>query len=299
MEERFSHSPVLLKEVIGFLNPAPGDLIIDATIGGAGHAEEILRRIIPGGMLIGIDRDEESLRIASERLKPFEGSFKLVNKNFTHIEQILKDIGVRQADGILFDLGISSIQMEGWERGFSIKHNGPLDMRMDRNQRLTAKELVNSLSEKELADLIRNFGEERFYKRISRRIIEERKRKEISTTFELAELIYTTIPYYNRSKSKIHPATRTFQAIRISVNDEIGSIDQALKESPYALKKGARLCVISFHSLEDRIVKSVFKALAVKGNFNILTKKPMMADRGETLKNPRSRSAKLRVIERV
>jgi len=299
MEKRFSHSPVLLKEVINFLNPAPGQVIVDATIGGAGHAEEILQRISPGGMLIGIDRDEESLALAAERLRPFEGSFKLVNKNFRHITQIIKDTGREKIDGIIFDLGISSIQMDAGERGFGIKNDGPLDMRMDRGQSLTAKEIVNTLSEQELASLIRDFGEERFYKRIAKKIVEERRKKKISTTFELAGIISNTIPFYNRSKSRIHPATRAFQAIRIKVNDELGSIEQALRESPPVLKKGARLCVISFHSLEDRIAKNVFKELDRNGVLNILTKKPVVADREEVLSNPRSRSAKLRAAEKI
>ena len=183
------HKPVLSKEIVCFLNPAPGQVIVDATIGGAGHSEQILQKIIPGGMLIGIDRDEEALRLASERLRPFEGSFKLVNKNFKYIKEILKDIGVSKTNGIIFDLGISTIQMETWQRGFSIKNEGPLDMRMDRSQHLTAKDLVNRLSETELSKIIKDFGEDRFHKRIARRIVEERRKKEISTTAELKNIV--------------------------------------------------------------------------------------------------------------
>jgi 16S rRNA (cytosine1402-N4)-methyltransferase len=298
MEKSYSHNPVLTKEVISFLNPAPGWIIVDATIGGAGHSEQILQRIIPGGMLIGIDRDEETLRLASERLKPFEGSFKLINKNFRYLKEALKDIGVEKVNGIIFDLGISSIQMEAWQRGFSIKNDGPLDMRMDRNQVLTAKDLVNRLRESELSELIRDLGEERFHRRIAKRIVEERKKKEISTTAELTEVILRSIPY-GRNKYKIHPATRTFQALRIKVNDELDSINQALGESPDILEKGARVCVISFHSLEDRIVKNRFKEFKAGGIFNVLTKKPLTADENEIAGNPRSRSAKLRVGERL
>ena len=249
-------------------------------------------------MLIGIDRDEETLRLASERLKPFEGSFKLVNKNFKYLKEVLKDIGVEKVNGIIFDLGISSIQMEAWQRGFSIKNDGPLDMRMDRNQALTAKDLVNRLSEMELSDTIRELGEERFHRRIAGRIVEERKKKEISTTAELTDVILRSIPY-SRNKYKIHPATRTFQALRIRVNDELGAISQALRESPDVLQRGARVCVISFHSLEDRIVKNRFKEFKANGVFNVLTKKPLTADENELACNPRSRSAKLRAGERL
>jgi len=298
MEKSYLHNPVLLREVISFLNPAPGQIIVDATIGGAGHSEQILQKIIPGGMLIGIDRDEETLRLASERLKPFEGSFKLINKNFKHLKETLKDIGVEKVNGIIFDLGISSIQMEAWQRGFSIKNDGPLDMRMDRNQGLTAKDLVNRLSEMELSDTIRDLGEERFHRRIAKRIVEERKKKEISTTAELTEVILAGIPY-RHNKYKIHPATRTFQALRIRVNDELGSISQALRESLDVMEKLARVCVISFHSLEDRIVKNSFKEFKAEGVLNILTKKPLTPDENEVISNPRSRSAKLRVGERL
>ncbi len=298
MEKSYLHKSVLAREVVSFLNPAPGQIIVDATIGGAGHSEQILHRITPGGMLVGIDRDEETLRLASERLRPFEGSFKLINKNFKYIKEILKDIGVNKINGIIFDLGISSIQLEAWQRGFGIKNDGPLDMRMDRCQSLTAKGLVNNLSEKELSSIIRDFGEERFHRRIAKRIVEERKKKEISTTTELRDVILRSLPYIN-NKSRIHPATRTFQALRIKVNDELGSIEEALKELPEILEKGARACVISFHSLEDRIVKNSFKEFKAKGLFNILTKKPVMADENEKISNPRSRSAKLRVGERL
>jgi 16S rRNA (cytosine1402-N4)-methyltransferase len=298
MEKSYLHNPVLTKEVISFLNPEPGQIIVDATIGGGGHSEQILQKIIPGGMLIGIDRDEETLRLAAERLKPFEGSFKLINRNFKYLKEVLKDIGVEKANGIIFDLGISSIQMEARQRGFSIKSDGPLDMRMDRNQALTAKDLVNRLSEIEISDTIRDFGEERFHRRIAKRIVEERKKKEISTTTELTEVILKAIPY-RHNKYKIHPATRTFQAFRIRVNDELGSINQALSESPDILLGGARVCVISFHSLEDRIVKNRFKEFKSGGIFNILTKKPLTADANEVIANPRSRSAKLRVGEKL
>ena len=281
-----------------FLNPAPGQVIVDATLGGAGHSEQILQRISPGGMLIGLDRDEEALRLASERLRPFEGSFKLINKNFRYLKESLEQIGVEKVNGIIFDMGISSIQMEAPERGFGIKNDGPLDMRMDRGQRLTAKELVNRLGENELSQLIRDYGEERFYRRIAKGIVERRRVKEISTTFELTEAVLKSIPHkYN--KYKIHPATRTFQALRIKVNDELGSIEQALGELPGVMGKGARACVISFHSLEDRIAKNIFREFKAAGIFKVLTKKPVTAGQDEVIANPRSRSAKLRAAERL
>lgn len=295
---RSLHKPVLLQEVIHFLNPQPGRIIIDATIGAAGHAEDILRRISPGGTLIGIDKDSESLKIAHERLRPLNDSFKLINKDFRNIRQILQDLHIGEVDGILFDMGISSIQVETAERGFSIKNPGPLDMRMDRNQKLTAKDLVNNLSETELSLLIRDFGEERFHKRIAKKIVKERRGREIQTTVELAEIVSRALPY-SKGRERIHPATRTFQALRIRVNDELSAIEEALKESACVLKKDGRLCVISFHSLEDRIAKNVLKELGIKGVFRILTKKPVRPGTTEILSNPRARSAKLRAAEKI
>jgi 16S rRNA (cytosine1402-N4)-methyltransferase len=249
-------------------------------------------------MLIGIDRDEESLRLAFERLKNFKGSFKLVNKNFKHLKEILREAGINKINGIIFDLGISSIQMDSYQRGFSIKSDGPLDMRMDRNQALTAKDLVNRFTEAELSGIIRDFGEERFHRSIARQIVEERKRKEISTTYELRDIVLRSVPR-KYHKYRIHPATRTFQAFRISVNDELGSIREALSALPDALEKDARACVISFHSLEDRIAKNTFKEFKSEGIFNLITKKPVIAGSAELASNPRSRSAKLRVAERL
>ncbi len=291
MEERYLHKPVLLKEALHFLEPAPGKIIIDATVGGAGHAEEILQNILPRGILIGIDRDSESLNLACDRLKRFNSSFKLINENFKNIKEITKDLG--QIDGILFDLGISSIQMEGRERGFSIKNAGPLDMRMDRAQKFTAKDLVNNLAEVELSQIIRDLGEDRFHRRIARAIVYARKKKMIETTRDLADIVSSSLPR-NKKRERIHPATRTFQALRIRLNDELGSLEKALRDSPEVLKKGGRICVISFHSLEDRIVKRTFKEFSKSGIFDILTKKPVMAEEKETLENARSRSAKLR-----
>jgi len=199
MEERYLHNPVLLKEALHFLDPAPGKIIIDATIGGAGHAEEILRKISPLGILIGIDRDSESLKIARDRLKKINDSFKLINTNFKDLKEITKDSG--EADGILFDLGISSIQMEEGERGFSIKNVGPLDMRMDRTQQFTARDLVNNLTEIELSQIIRDLGEDRFHRRIARAIVYARKKKAIETTGELAYVVSGSLPRKKKERT--------------------------------------------------------------------------------------------------
>jgi 16S rRNA (cytosine1402-N4)-methyltransferase len=292
------HTPVLLQEVINFLDPMPGKLIIDATIGSAGHAEKILEKITPCGMLIGIDRDSESLRIAHKRLRSLDGSFKLVNRNFSNLKHIMQDLEIGEIDGILFDLGISSIQLEAGERGFSIKNKGPLDMRMDRSQGLTAKDLVNKLTEFELTSLIREFGEERYHRRIAKAIVNARAKKKIETTAELAEIISKCVPR-RRIPERIHPATRTFQALRIRVNDELTALEDALTQTPRILKKGGRLCVISFHSLEDRIVKNIFKEFNKEGIFEILTEKPITAKEKEVLSNPRARSAKLRAAQKI
>ncbi len=298
MGGRFLHKPVLLQEVIHFLDPAPGKTIIDATIGGAGHAAKIMQMIGAAGTLIGIDRDSESLDIARERLKSLEGTFKLVNRNFKDIKDIVQELGMREVDGILFDLGISSIQIETEERGFSIKNAGPLDMRMDRGTQLTAGKLVNGLNEFELSGLIKDFGEERFHKRIARGIVRAREEKEIRTTAQLAEIISASVPHKFRWQ-RIHPATRTFQALRIRVNGELEAIEEALKDAPPLLKKGGRVCVISFHSLEDRIAKTTLREFKVRGVCRVLTKKPVTAEEKEVLENPRARSAKLRAAERI
>jgi 16S rRNA (cytosine1402-N4)-methyltransferase len=298
MEENYLHRPVLLEEVMYFLAPSPGNKIVDATVGGGGHAAEIMRRISPSGILLGIDRDSESLKLAHERLKTLQGHFNLVNKNFRHIKEIIQTLQLGEVDGILFDLGISSIQMETGERGFSIKALGPLDMRMDRSQKLTAKTLVNTLGESELSAVIKDFGEERFHRRIARAIVNSRKKREIQTTADLVEIVCGCLPHRMR-QGRIHPATRTFQGLRIKVNDELDSLEEALRGAPDILKRDGRICVISFHSLEDRIVKNIFRKFSEKGIFQILTKKPVMPKEVEVLENPRARSAKLRAAMKV
>jgi len=288
------HQSVLLHEVIESLNLAPGREILDCTLGGGGHARAALERITPGGRLVGIDRDEEALEKVRENLKNFRDETVFVRGNFRDLDSILASFGIGKVDGALFDLGLSSLQLEEAERGFSIKLDGPLDMRMDKRQRYDAAQLVNSLNEIEIAHILRDFGEERFSRRIAKAIVRKRPLK---TTRELSELVVSTVPHKARH-GRIHPATRTFQALRIAVNDELESLRLGLDAAISHLKKRGRICVISFHSLEDRIVKNKFKDCKDRDILKIITKKPVTPQDEEVLINPRSRSAKLRVAER-
>lgn len=298
MEKEFYHKPVLVEDVIEGLNLSPGKIILDATIGEGGHSEKILEKILPGGRLLGIDRDIEVLKVAQARLRDFKDNFTLICRNFKDLDKILKDQNTREVDGMLFDLGLSSFQLENPERGFSIKRNGPLDMRMDRSQRLSAFDIVNHFSEKELPRIIRDFGEERNFRSIARHIVNARKKFPISTTSQLVDIVLGAVSKRGRHCSKIHPATRTFQALRIRVNEELGALEEALDEAIKLLAPKGRLCVISFHSLEDRIVKRKF-ALYIKLNIlKLVNKKPITPNLKEIFINPRSRSAKLRIVEK-
>lgn len=291
---------MLSEEVIKYLNPINGDKILDGTVGCAGHSKRLLERILPQGFLIGIDRDGQAINIAKKRLSAEypEKNYKIEHANFDELEVILKNNGIDKLNGALFDLGISSFQIDTPQRGFSIKENGPLDMRMDLSQRITAFDVVNRYPEKQLADVIYQFGEERASRKIARYIVNARKTKKIETTYELAGIVLKALSRGGK-RSRIHPATKTFQAIRIEVNNELGSIKQALEKVVTFLAPKARLCVISFHSLEDRIIKQFFRELAKnKEDFKILTKKPIIPTEEETAANPRARSAKLRVIEK-
>jgi 16S rRNA (cytosine1402-N4)-methyltransferase len=290
------HTPVMLREILGFLNLSPGKTIVDATMGTAGHSEEIIKRIIPGGRLIGIDRDQESLAIAKERLSEFGGSCEFVYGNFVDIDSILKELGVKKIDGILFDLGISSFQLENPLRGFSFQYEGPLDMRLDRNSYISAYDLVNNLNEEEFSTLLWNFGQERWHNRIARLLVKEREKHPIATTQELSDIVVKAVPYKYRHY-RIHPATRTFQAVRIAVNRELETLDTALGKAIEALGKNGRACVISFHSLEDRLVKLNFRKFSSEGVIKIITPKPLTTSLDEIRNNPKSRSAKLRVSE--
>lgn len=288
----------MVQEVIGSLNLRHGAVVVDATVGPGGHSLRILEKISPAGRLIGIDADSDALGIAQDTLKDFGGSFTLVNDNFRNIDRVLSKENIKSVDAILMDLGISSHQIEDGPRGFSIKHDSRLDMRMDRRTRLTAYDIVNRYSERDLSEILEKYGEERSHNRIARYINEARHKKPIETTAELASLVRRAAGYRYRN-SRIDPATRTFQAIRIEVNDELGSLEEALKSAIFWLKTGGRIAVISFHSLEDRIVKNLFKGYAQLGILKIITKKPLTPSRDEILNNPRSRSAKMRVVERI
>ena len=252
----FHHISVLLSESVTGLNIKPGGLYVDCTMGGAGHSEEILKA---GGHLIGIDRDAEAIEAAKCRLAPYK-DVTYVHDNFVNIKQIFEDRALYKADGFLLDLGVSSHQFDTAERGFSYNYDAPLDMRMDRSAGLSAYDVVNSYSADELCRIIRDYGEERWAKRISQFIIEERQRKEIKTTFELTEVIKKAIPKKARQDGG-HPSKRTFQAIRIEVNDELGILERSVEQMVELLNPGGRICVITFHSLEDRIIKNTFRRL--------------------------------------
>ncbi|MCX5680573.1 MAG: 16S rRNA (cytosine(1402)-N(4))-methyltransferase RsmH [Candidatus Omnitrophica bacterium] len=292
------HRPVMLDEVLGFLDLRPGDTVLDATLGGGGHSKEILKRITPGGMLLGCDADPAAIDRARENLRDFTGSFKLANGNFRYLNEMFDHEGLEKIDAALFDIGISSYQMDEGARGFSIKNPGPLDMRMDPRLKVSAKDLVNRLREEELSDIIKDLGEERFYRRIARAIVERRREKKIETTEDLASVVYRAVGgRYKRGR--LDPATRTFQAIRIAVNDELGALKDGLGQIVTRLNAGGRMAVISFHSLEDRIVKNKFKEYSAEGLIKILTKKPVRPTDAEVAENPRSRSGRLRVAERI
>lgn len=288
----------MLQEVISSLNLKRGSIVVDATLGGGGHSEEILKIISPGGRLIGIDADSEAVKIAKERLKDFGPSCIFVNDNFRNIDRILSRENIKNVDAVLLDLGISSYQLESGERGFSMKQDGRLDMRIDPSSKgVTAYDIVNRTPEKELSEIIDKYGEERFHRKIAGFIKEARAKKPIETTGELAAVIRRAVGYRYRGL-RIDPATRTFQAIRIAVNDELGSLEAGLKSAIFWLKTGGRVAVISFHSLEDRIVKNLFKGYSGLGVLKIITKKPLLPQREEVIRNARARSAKLRVAER-
>lgn len=291
----FEHIPVLVEEVMTFLRCEPGRTYVDATLGGGGHASEILKRTAPDGVLIGMEWDEDALSEATRALKPFGNRVRIFRENFIHLPDLVKDESV---DGILLDLGLSSIQLEKEGRGFSFRGEGPLDMRMDQRTDQTAADLVNRLSLEELEYIISHYGEERWAKRIAKTIVREREREPIRTTEALGKVVYRAIPKRFHSR-RIDPATRTFQALRIQVNEELENLKKILDIGWMILKRGGRICVISFHSLEDRMVKQTFRELENKGEVRILTKKPVTPSEEERERNPRSRSAKLRCAERI
>jgi 16S rRNA (cytosine1402-N4)-methyltransferase len=278
-----------------------GPVYVDATLGDGGHAEAILQASSPTGRLIGLDRDREAVDIARERLSGYPERVILEHEHFVQMADVLSRHSIQRVDGILFDLGVSSRQLMQADRGFSFQADGPLDMRMDRSKPVTAEMLVRRSSEKELSDIIFNYGQERWAKRIARAIVQTRKQQSIKTTLQLARIIQRVIPR-GRSFSRLHPATRTFQALRIAVNQELEQLEAALENACRLLNIGGRICVIAFHSLEDRIVKQTFRRLNSQAGgelMRIVTPKPIQPGAVEIQANPRSRSAKLRVAERI
>ena len=292
-----SHKSVLLNEVLQWLDPKPGQTIVDGTLGRAGHASEILRMVSPKGRLLGFDKDPEALDESKKILEDFGDRIMLFKEDFKNIPLKLESLG-QKADAMLLDLGVSSPQLDNAERGFSFKAQGPLDMRMDPSNSLTAKEVVNSYPKKDLADIFWKYGEERFSRRIAEKIAEVRESRRINTTSELESIIWQSVPASYRH-GRIHPATRVFQAIRIEVNKEIEALELFLLRALDVLSEGGRLVIISFHSLEDRIVKNAFRDFAKNGRGKVLTKKPVIAASNEIQENPRSRSAKLRAFQKI
>ncbi|MFB3919074.1 MAG: 16S rRNA (cytosine(1402)-N(4))-methyltransferase RsmH [Candidatus Velamenicoccus archaeovorus] len=292
------HKPVMEEEVLRFIHPRDGMVVVDATLGLGGHAAALAARLQPSGRLIMIDKDEESIAAAKERLQKSRPRCDFVHDDFRRIDRILDRLGIEGADAFLFDLGISSFQLDNPVRGFSIRAEGPLDMRMDRSGFISAYDLLNNLTEEEIASILWKFGEERFSRRIARSIVRARQDGPITSTKELVDAVLRALPYRSHFQ-RIHPATRTFQALRIAVNRELDSLDEALKKAALYLNKGGRICVISFHSLEDRIVKENFRELVRTERFRLVFKKIMRPTPEEIGRNPRSRSARMRVIERI
>lgn len=285
------HLPVMLREVIVLLKPESGGIYVDATVGLGGHSEEILKHI-GSGMLIGIDRDDETLNMASSRLA--DSRVVLKKGRFSEVSRLVAETGVKEVDGILFDIGTSMFHLKTAERGFSFLSEEPLDMRMDRAQDLTAAYIVNKYPEKDIDRILWEYGEERLSRKIARAIVDYRGKKKIGTCAELSDIICSVY----KGRGKLHPATKTFQALRIAVNDEMNELKKGLDASAGILKSGGRLCVISYHSLEDRIAKNFIRDNQKLGVFNMLTKKPLVPSYEEVRINPSARSAKLRGAEK-
>ena len=305
------HVPVMIQEVDDLLRCRPGGVYVDATVGLGGHARAILEKIQPGGLLIGLDRDCETLDKVRVRLSPYAQSIRLFHENFKNLPLVLNNLSVKEIDGILVDLGVSSDQLLSPERGFSFQEDGPLDMRMDRSQRLTAANLVNDLPENELADIVRNYGEERFARRIASAIVAARKQAPITGSLQLSAIVRRSV--HVGGKPRIHPATRTFQALRIAVNQELEGLEEFLVEAINFLKPGGRIVVIAFHSLEDRIVKRTFRRLSGqcvcdrpaelcicprRALARMVTRGALKPTSADVSSNPRARSARLRSVER-
>lgn len=313
METEFHHVPIMVSEVLALLEPSRGGIFVDGTLGGGGHAEAVLSALPQDGRLFGIDRDDEALRAASARLSRFGDRFTAIKGNFFDMKALLSARGIDRVDGILLDLGVSSHQLDAAERGFSYKAEAPLDMRMDQSAPLTARTVVNTWSEAELRNIFYEYGEEKFSAKIASRIVERRELQPIETTTELAELIRSAIPAKFRNEPQ-HPARRCFQAIRIAVNGELDGLQDAIVSAHDLLNPGGRLAILTFHSLEDRIVKNTFRSFenpctcpksapvcicGKKPTAKVLTRHPLVASEQEQTENSRATSAKLRAIVRM
>ena len=309
----FNHTSVLLNETIEGLKIKPDGIYVDGTLGGGGHSFEIAKRLYDRGRLIGIDQDEAAIAAAGERLKDFGEKVTIVRSNYRNALSVLHDLGIEKVDGMMLDLGVSSYQLDTQERGFSYRYDAPLDMRMDLRQTLTAKDIVNNYSETELFHIIRDYGEDKFAKNIAKHIALARAKKPIETTAELNEIIRAAIPAKMRAEGG-HPSKRTYQAIRIECNKELEVLKESLEELISILNPGGRLCIITFHSLEDRIVKTAFKkaenpctcppsfpvcVCGKKSQGKVITGKPVLPCEEEMESNPRSKSAKLRIFEKL
>jgi 16S rRNA (cytosine1402-N4)-methyltransferase len=308
----FNHISVLLNECIEGLNINPSGVYVDATLGGAGHSSKILERLNEKGKLYCFDKDIAAIKVADERLSKISSNYQIVHSDFSNLKQRLNDLGVEKVDGILFDIGVSSYQFDTPERGFSYKYEAKLDMRMDQSQKLSAYEVVNNYSKEELIKIFFQYGEEKFAKQIAAKICEQRKIHPIETTFQLVEVIKSALPKKVLNQ-KGHPAKQVFQAIRIEVNDELFALTSAIEQALSMLNKGGRCAIITFHSLEDRIVKNKFKDVCcvndnVKGlaslkdneqEFKLVNRKPIISNEQELMANNRAHSAKLRIIEKL
>lgn len=308
----FNHTSVLLNETVDGLNVRPDGVYVDGTLGGGGHSYEICKRLSDKGRLIGIDQDDAAINAAGERLKEFSNVVTLVRSNYCNMKEVLSKLGIQSVDGIILDLGVSSYQLDTLDRGFSYKYDAKLDMRMDRRSSVSAKEIVNQYTERELFRILRDYGEEQFAQNIAKHIVQARNNKEIETTFELNDIIKASIPAKMRTNG--HPSKKTFQAIRIECNKELDVLKESLDGMIDLLNQNGRICIITFHSLEDRIVKSSFRKnenpctcppefpVCVCGKLSkgkVITKKPVLPGTSELEINARSKSAKLRIFERI
>ena len=311
---RYRHIPAMPKEVVYYLNCRPGKIFVDGTIGGCGHAWKICEKILPDGLLIGIDQDRDAIANAENVLGSYASNIRLFNGNFIHLPDFLSQLKIAAVDGILLDLGVSLHQIENSGRGFSFRKDESLDMRMDKQSGQTAENLINNLAREDLRNLFRDYGEERWAKQIAYKIVTARKQQKIRTTKQLAQIVIDAIPGHVLSKQKIHPATRVFMALRIAVNRELERLNAFMEQAADHLNPGGRLCVLSFHSLEDRIVKQRLKALekgctcpprlplcvcGQKAQVRILTKKVVRPSKEEVSANPMARSTRLRAAEKL